>query len=257
MGRPADEAYLRLLPVETRAQDTPIAELKTDPTHWVHYPLNVQVPEQMAGTLEEILADQDGVPGRGHPAGALEQPGSRRSGQTAARQQVEIPKWRYAIVSFPHPLLKQGLVILDDPRGSMPWVHEPELTTSMLPAAQAVLFVLAADDGCDPQRPGDLAAPSQGLPERSPTGHAGGPQQGGPAVGQAARCRCHRHRDRLPAPTTAEALGIDEDLVFPVSAQKGLVAKIRKDDALLRRSGLPTLERQLGQPGCWRPSTRS
>ena len=47
--------------------------------------------------------------------------------------------------------------------------------------------------------------------------------------------------------TTAEVLGIDPDLVLPVSAQKGLVAKVRKDEALLRRSGLPTLERHLGQ----------
>jgi hypothetical protein len=50
-----NEAYLRLLPVETRAQDTSIAELKADSRQWVHYPLNVQVPEQMAGTLKEIL----------------------------------------------------------------------------------------------------------------------------------------------------------------------------------------------------------
>lgn len=28
---------------------------------------------------------------------------------------VEIPRWRHAIINFPHPLLQQGLVILDTP----------------------------------------------------------------------------------------------------------------------------------------------
>jgi len=28
---------------------------------------------------------------------------------------VPIPCWRHAVINFPHPLLKQGLVILDTP----------------------------------------------------------------------------------------------------------------------------------------------
>jgi hypothetical protein len=54
--------------------------------------------------------------------------------------------WRHALISFPHPLLKRGLVILDTP-GLNALGNEPELTINMLPAAQAVLFVLAADTG--------------------------------------------------------------------------------------------------------------
>jgi hypothetical protein len=45
----------------------------------------------------------------------------------------------------------------------------------------------------------------------------------------------------------AEVLGLDPEGVLPVSAQKGQTARARKDDALLRRSGLPELERQLAQ----------
>lgn len=43
----------------------------------------------------------------------------------------------------------------------------------------------------------------------------------------------------------AELLGIDESQIFPVSAQKGLLAKINGDEALLKRSRLSALEKAL------------
>ena len=60
--------------------------------------------------------------------------------------QVEIPRWRHAIVNFPHPLLEQGLVILDTP-GLNALGAEPELTLNLLPSAHAVIFILSADAG--------------------------------------------------------------------------------------------------------------
>src|SRR3569832_2980035 len=56
---------------------------------------------------------------------------------------VDIPMWSHALISFPHPLLQQGLAILDTP-GLNDLGSEPELTQSMLPNAPAVQFVLAA-----------------------------------------------------------------------------------------------------------------
>jgi len=47
--------------------------------------------------------------------------------------------------------------------------------------------------------------------------------------------------------TSAEMLGIPLEQVVPVSAQKGLVAKIACDDVLLESSGLPALEEVLAQ----------
>ena len=44
---------------------------------------------------------------------------------------------------------------------------------------------------------------------------------------------------------TSRILDIDEDLVVPVSAQKGLIAKIKNDRLMLNRSGLPKLEEKL------------
>jgi len=44
---------------------------------------------------------------------------------------------------------------------------------------------------------------------------------------------------------SAQILGLPPAQIFPVSAQKGLVAKVNKDNALLERSRLPELERAL------------
>ena len=60
--------------------------------------------------------------------------------------QVEIPRWRHALVSYPHPLLVKGLRVIDTP-GLNALGSEPELTLSLLPQAQAIVFVLAADAG--------------------------------------------------------------------------------------------------------------
>lgn len=239
-----DEAYVRLLPVESRAQDTPIADLKADPRHWVHYPLNVQVPEQMAGTLREIQQTKDVSLAEASRLGlsSLGLPGDGRT----APQRVQIPKWRYAIVSFPHSLLRQGLVILATP-GAGALGQEPELTTDLIPAAQAVLFVVAADEGVTAN---DLQLWQQHL-----KGFQSERQRAMLVALNKVDLLWDRLRDAAAIDqalaslrgTAAEVLGVDAELVLPVSAQKGLVAKVRKDEALLRRSGLPTLERHLGQ----------
>ena len=54
--------------------------------------------------------------------------------------------WRHALINMPHPLLKQGLVILDTP-GLNAVGAEPELTVNLIPQAHAVVFVLGADTG--------------------------------------------------------------------------------------------------------------
>ncbi|HYN78605.1 MAG TPA: dynamin family protein, partial [Lamprocystis sp. (in: g-proteobacteria)] len=237
-----NEAYLRLLPVETRVQDIPISQLKSDPKHWVHYPLSMQGPEQLALTLKEIRQTKTVAMAEATRLG-LSSAGLGVDGQAAAPT-VQIPKWRHAIVSLPHPLLKQGLVILDVP-GATALGSEPELTSGLLPAVQAVVFVLATDVGVTR---GDLEIWQH---------HLQGFQRGRQRpilvalnkvdalwmeqdTDAASDGLITAHRD-----STAQALGIGQELVFPVSAQQALVAKLRNDDGLLRRSALPTLERHL------------
>jgi hypothetical protein len=57
---------------------------------------------------------------------------------------VEIPCWRHALINYPHPLLKKGLVILDTP-GLNALGTEPELTLSHDP--ERARSVVPAGDG--------------------------------------------------------------------------------------------------------------
>ncbi|MGA7979499.1 MAG: dynamin family protein [Chromatiaceae bacterium] len=239
-----NEAYLRLLPIETRAQDVPLAKLKGDPKQWVHYPLHVQDPEQMSSTLAEIQQTKTVTMAEATRLG-LSTFGLTPDGKPSAAQ-AEIPKWRHAVVSFPHQLLKQGLVILDTP-GLNALGSEPELTLNMLPAAQAILFVLAADTGVTRS---DLEMWQHHL-----KGFQTGRQRGIIVAlnkidvlwddlqeSRALEAAILRQRS-----STADTLGIGADVVFPVSAQKALLAKVRGDETLLRKSGLTSLEGYLSR----------
>lgn len=59
---------------------------------------------------------------------------------------VEISRWRHAIVNFPHPLPKEGMVINDTP-GLNAMGSEPELTLNLIPNAHAVFCILPGDTG--------------------------------------------------------------------------------------------------------------
>ena len=159
---------------------------------------------------------------------------------------VEVPCWRHAIINFPHPLLQQGLVIFDTP-GLNAIGAEPELTLSLLPSAHAVLFVLAADAGVTKT---DLEVWNRHLAGDDPTQKAGRIvilnkidslwDELKPEADVAAEI------DRQIA-TTARLLGLSASQVYAVSAQKGLLAKVNGDDALLDRSRLPALEDALSR----------
>ena len=64
----------------------------------------------------------------------------------AKQDLVKIPVWRHAIINYPHPLLKSGLVVIDTP-GLNTFGAEPELTLNIIPNAHKVLFLTATDSG--------------------------------------------------------------------------------------------------------------
>jgi hypothetical protein len=239
-----DEAYLSLLPAESWALDASLADLRGDPKRWVRYPLNVQAPEQMAGTLREMLRSKIVSTAEASRIG-LSRIGLDEEAEVVP-QGIEIPKWRYAVVSVPHPLLRQGLVVRFVP-GATALAREAELATSPIFGAQAMLLVLSAEDG--------VARSDLQLWQRHLDGLKSA-YQGGILVALNEPDRAwDRLRDaasieRSIAPLreiAAAGMGIEPGLVFPVSTDKGQLGKARKDDALLRRSGLPALERELGR----------
>lgn len=235
-------AYIRLLPIETRLQDVSLTELKQDASEWVHYPLNLESSKQIEEALSQVGETKRITVAEAGRLGLYDD--EMELAQSTPVTHVEIPRWRHALISFPHPLLKQGLSILDTP-GLNALGHEPELTLNLLPEAQAVLFVLAADTGVTRS---DLQMWQHHI--RRFQSHR---QHGLVVVMNKVDMLWDELLDKADIQSsikrqqslTATILGVDESTVFPVSAQKGLLAKIKQDEALLSQSGLPELEMHL------------
>ncbi len=239
-------ACLRLLPIETRGSALTIAELKRTPMQWTILPLDLDSPKNMAAMFQEVVKTKAVSLSEARELGFSRPQDDRESANAGTSGKVEIPVWRHAIVNYPHPLLKQGLVILDTP-GLNSIGTEPELTLSMLPNAQAVMFVVAADAGVTKS---DLAVWNNHV-----CATRGADKNGCFALLNKIDTLWDelRGEDAVAATIsrqaleTARALGISGSRVFPVSAQKGLLAKIKSDHALIEKSGLPALEASLAE----------
>ncbi len=139
---------IRLLPIETRLKDATVSEFKNYADEWVTFQLDLASAEKMGEALSRVsqvkrvpveLARKYGLFGDGEDD-------ILRALENGDEGSVDIPCWRHAVINFPHPLLQQGLVILDTP-GLNAIGTEPELTLNLLPNAHALLFILAADAG--------------------------------------------------------------------------------------------------------------
>jgi hypothetical protein len=241
-GRPPE---LRLLPIETRKSGTTIAEFRTFPDEWKSVPLDTRSPEAMAKALAHIteVKHVDREVARSlalHIAEDETQPGMR----IADDGKVEIPMWRHAIINLPHPLLDGGMVILDTP-GLNALGSEPELTLNLLPSAHAVLFILAADAGVTKT---DIQVWHDHIGVRKDGANKGRLVVLNKIDGLWDELRdwgeVNREIERQIR-ETAQTLGIPEANVYPVSAQKGLLGKIKGDEDVLAKSRIRALEQAL------------
>lgn len=236
---------LRLLPIETRLQPQALMEWRMVPDKWTRFDLDVNNPQQLAKSLEKVAETRKVTPDEARALGFWHNQSPEDNPTLDAEGLVEVPKWRHALINIAHPLLKQGLVILDTP-GLNAIGAEPELTVSLIPQAHAVVFILGADTGVtksdlsiwrehlirDPQ---DTDARLVVLNKIDTLWDAlSTPEQ------------IKAQIDRQKA-STAEILGIPAEQVIAVSAQKGLVAKVTDDPELLAQSCLPVLEQELAQ----------
>ena len=242
-----DQAYIRLLPIETRLQDASISELKKHPDQWKTIHLDVNSPDQMVEALKEVIKTKQVSIQTATDLGLYnDDTPRRRKTDEAAPDEIEVPLWRHALISFPHPLLQQGLAILDTP-GLNALGTEPELTINMLPSAHAVLFILAADTGVTRS---DLDVWQYHIRE-----FRGAGQQGLVAAINKIDTLWDelKESDDIEASIESQRQEVSASLslppahVFPVSAQKALVAKTKDNDELLEQSRLPELERYLAE----------
>ncbi|WP_017245440.1 dynamin-like GTPase family protein [Stutzerimonas stutzeri] len=238
----SERSYIRLLPIESRLEDTSIAQLKRTPRLWLHLPLDPQDPDNMAEAFAQVALTK---------AMPVEQaielgfdPATLESADGS--DHVRVPAWRHAMVNFDHPLLRQGLRILDTP-GLNALGSEPELTLSMLPNAQAIIFLLSADAGVTASDMQIWQQHIRQLDEDTQNSLFAVLNKIDVLWDDVAGEDFVQNAIEQIRQSTAQQLGIDPADVMPLSAKQALMAKIRGDQALLERSQLEQLERLLSQ----------
>jgi hypothetical protein len=232
---------IRLLPIETRAFHATTQDYKALPQEWQVFPLDTSSGDGMLAAFKQVSLTKRVPVDEAKRYGLFDENDPDHSFALDDEGLVEVSMWRHAIINFPHPLLEQGLVILDTP-GLNAIGTEPELTLNLIPNAHAVLFILAADTGVTKS---DIEVWRK---------HIGGPRRQGRLV---VLNKIDSMWDDLKTPAEVDAeiqhqvescahiLGLETHQMFPVSAQKGLLAKVHHDDSLLAKSRLPALERAL------------
>ncbi|MDB5763762.1 MAG: GTPase [Herminiimonas sp.] len=237
-----DETFppsIRLLPIETRAESQSTSDFKEQNHVWTVLPLDISSGDGMLEAFKQVSLTKRVSIEDAKNYGLYDEDDPDIGLTVSDDGMVEVSQWRHAIVNFPHPLLKEGLIIVDTP-GLNAIGTEPELTLNLIPNAHAVLFILAADTGVTKS---DIEVWRN---------HIGtGPGR------MVVLNKIDSMWDELRTPaevdeqiagqvaSVANTLGLTQQQVFPVSAQKGLVGKINRDAPLLAKSRLPALEAAL------------
>ncbi len=238
---PSEEPYLKLLSVETRYRDESISQLKNMPIEWSKLRLNTGSAADMKKALS-ALADTKKVYALEARMLGLAPMANEKGELPGEEELVEVPAWRYAMINYPHPLLTNGISILDTP-GLNAMGMEPELTVSTIPSAHAILFLLSIDTGVTKS---DMEIWDRyvkaGLPQKI-----------------AVLNKIDLMWDELKTPseidkaiarmveTTSQHLHLPKERIFAISAQKALLGRIREDAGLINKSGIEGLEKFLAE----------
>src|SRR5690606_27562086 len=121
---------IRLLPIETRAEESE-GDLQRDSDQWITIPLELSDIDAMVAAFARVRETKEVSTAQARSYGLCADDGLNAPTESAD-DRVEVPSWRYAVINFPHPLLQQGVVILDTP-GLNAIGTEPELTINLLP----------------------------------------------------------------------------------------------------------------------------
>ena len=236
-----EEPCIKLLPINTRASEDSLTYLKTTPNAWQKFRLNLDSPEEMKETLRKLIDQKEVTQGEAEELGLFNPQDISMVHELETQGLLKIPVWRHAIINYPHPLLKSGLVVLDTP-GLNTLGAEPELTLNIIPNAHAVLFLTATDTGITQS---DMQIWNEFIKGRA-------------KYKLVLLNKIDMLWDDLKPKqdvlneiekqvnVTAHQLGIAPESVFAISAQKALVGKIKKNEALIKQSGIMELEATLG-----------
>jgi hypothetical protein len=260
---PQRPCSIRLLPIESRANTTALFELKKDPQLWTEIEFDPKDRESLKQALNGLTDSK--LVSKAYAEKlriSLLQSGSADTGLPVNEyDEVEIPRWRHAIINLPHPLLEKGLIILDTP-GLNSIGAEPELTINQFATAHTVVFILSHETGVTAT---DLQLWKEQL---------GGTTNSDVAVtlDDDTAKQARRPVRRLVALNkidalwdgirsdeeidkeidrqvwqTAKTLHLEPENIFPVSAQKGLLGRLNNDPELIKRSRITELENAIAE----------
>ena len=230
--------YIKLLPIDTRQQDKSLADFRQQPDAWYQIDLDVAKPNQMQQAFREVARTREVQAEEAQRLGfdldfleaSVSQPGY-----------VHIPAWRHALINLHHPFLHMGVSIVDTPGMNAPGV-EADLTTQVLPDAQAILYLLSVETGVTAS---DFSTWTQKIQPVAKAKHI-------PLFAVLNKIDLLEtdeeaivaSADRLIR-MTAQQLKIPRANVLPLSAKHGIRAVIEQDEVRLRRSGFAHLRRHL------------
>jgi Dynamin family len=231
---------LQLLSIETRLRGESISQLKSSPVQWSRMELNLSDQDAVRESLKSLTSTRKvtRVEAMMYGFGKFDD----LAEELDSEEYFEIPAWRYARINMPHPLLSAGLTILDTP-GLNALGSEPELTLSILPNVQAVVFLLGADTGVtksDMEIWKHVAAHS--IPAKIAVLNKAdvllaAAIAGGGAVEDLKRFKAE----------TAETLGIPVESTFFVSAQRAFLGRTNADERMIAVSAIEKFEKYLAE----------
>lgn len=233
---------VRLLPIETRRTNTSLQSFKRIPQNWVAIHFDALDHEQTRAAINQVSASKQVSVADAIKLGFA----SDDLGELDEQGMVTVPAWRHALISLDHPLLRQGLRIVDTP-GLNALGNEPELTLKTLPDAQAILFLLSADAGVTASDMEIWREHIQVLRDNNCT-----------AVIALLNKIDSLWDDLVPRQElddninqlrklTARQLQLAPEHVVALSAKQGLLGKVGRNAAQLARSNFPQLERMLAE----------
>jgi hypothetical protein len=226
---------VRLLPIDTRLKPRALRDYLRDPDAWKVREVDPADGDAWAAACAAISETVE------VPASVAADLGLGE----ADTARVAIPRWRYAIVNMPHPLLELGVVFLDTP-GHNAAGAEPELAIHRIPDAAAIVFVLSTDTGVtrsDLEIWKEQVAPVEGLEAASHIvlNKIDGLRDGLKTEGDMLSAIDRQVR------STAEALGVAATRIHPLSARQALVGRIQHDPDAVARSRIWRLEQALAR----------
>ena len=232
---PSRPPSIRLLPIGTRESPKALREYIAEMNTWKEIALDPSNPAAMAEACKAISESMTVAGPVAVNLGLVPE----------APDRIEIPRWRYAVINIPHPLLETGLAILDTP-GYNTMGAEPEITVNRLPDAAAIVFMLGADTGVtrtDRELWSEHIEPIDGIEQSC---YVVLNKIDGLRDGFKPEAQVLADIDRQVR-TSAEALHVSPTRVFALSAKQGLVSKIQDDRDGLIKSRLYRLEQALGR----------